>query len=478
MTSRLWTVAMAAVAGMALLAPAVSAQQEPAPAQEPSAETTQQPEATPPAPAGPVGGVEAYRLEGNGLGRSNYVVRLTVQEFYNSNPVYAQTSATAQSDSVSTITGGITLQALQRNSSFSLDYSSEGLIYNNGALPNAAIQQLGVNEKLTLRRWSLFFGENFSYLPSSAFLLGGLGITGGTSAGLPGVGGSTGFNQYLQPTQTVGAVGASQISSASAFQAQYDLGGSAILHASVVAGYLHFLGSGSDLVNTRTIAAQFGYDKGFTRRDTISISYAPTRLDYSAGYQGFTSHQILVGYRRLLTGHLNVSLQGGPNIIHFSTATGQAALPGGTNMLSWSLYGTLAYAMRNGSISAQYSHGTAGGSGFLIGSINDQVNASFVHRFSRSWSAVLNGGFARNSSLEQTTPGTTSSTAYIFNTWFAGVSVTRNLGRYSKLAFNYNATRQTGNTTTCVNALACGPIALTQIIGVTLNWSSRPMKLE
>jgi len=30
----------------------------------------------------------------------------------------------------------------------------------------------------------------------------------------------------------------------------------------------------------------------------------------------------------------------------------------------------------------------------------------------------------------------------------------------------------------CVNTLACGPIALIQVVGVTLNWSTRPHRLE
>jgi len=474
--------ARAAAAGALLLAPAVWAQQPAAGAQQTPAgaqqtpDTSQQTENAPQTTPGPVGGVEQYRVEGPGLGRSYYIPRLTVQELYDTNPGYSSTTGGSQADAVTAITGGVTLQWLKRNSTFSLDYSSEGLIYDTGVEPNAVVQQLAVSEKLTLRRWNLLFAENFSYLPESAFLLGGLGYSGGASAGLPGVGGITNINQYLQQTQTIASPSVRQLSSSSAFQAQYDLGAGSSLSGAVVAGFLHFFGT--TLLDSRDIYGRFEYDRALTRRDTLTFSYAVTRLDYSSGAPGFTSHSFQVGYRRLLTGRLNFSVIGGPTISHFPTQTGMTTVPGGANLVNWYLSSTLGYATRRGSINVQYSHGIAGGSGFFVGTEADQISASFSRRFSKAWSGAINGGFARNSSLQQTTPGTTSLGSLAFDDWFAGATLSRTVGRYSTLSFLYNATRQTGNTTTCVMGLACGPVALTQVVGITFNWSTRPLKLE
>ena len=474
--------ARAAAAGALLLAPAVWAQQPAAGAQQTPAgaqqtpDTSQQTENAPQTTPGPVGGVEQYRVEGPGLGRSYYIPRLTVQELYDTNPGYSSTTGGSQADAVTAITGGVTLQWLKRNSTFSLDYSSEGLIYDTGVEPNAVVQQLAVSEKLTLRRWNLLFAENFSYLPESAFLLGGLGYAGGASAGLPGVGGITNINQYLQQTQTIASPSVRQLSSSSAFQAQYDLGAGSSLSGAVVAGFLHFFGT--TLLDSRDIYGRFEYDRALTRRDTLTFSYAVTRLDYSSGAPGFTSHSFQVGYRRLLTGRLNFSVIGGPTISHFPTQTGMTTVPGGANLVNWYLSSTLGYATRRGSINVQYSHGIAGGSGFFVGTEADQISASFSRRFSKAWSGAINGGFARNSSLQQTTPGTTSLGSLAFDDWFAGATLSRTVGRYSTLSFLYNATRQTGNTTTCVMGLACGPVALTQVVGITFNWSTRPLKLE
>jgi hypothetical protein len=476
MPSRTWTLALAPLAGSLLCVSPVCAQQAPEAAPAQAADIPAQSAQPAQAPPGPVGGVEQYRLEGGGLGRSYYTPRLTVQELYSTNPSYAPTAASSQSDTITTITGGLTLQLLQRNSTFSLDYSSEGIIYNTQTQSNSVIQQLGVTEKLTLRRWNLLFGENLSYLPSSAFQLNGLGYTPGISAGLPGVGGTTNFNQYLQPTQTIGSPSVSQLSSSSAFQAQYDLGAGSSLNGSFVAGILHYFGS--SLFNSRNFYGRFGYDKALTRRDTLSFNFMVSRFDFSAGAPGFTSYAFQIGYRRLLTGRLHLSVLGGPMVTHFSAMTGQPTVPGGSNLVNWSFNTTLDYVSKRWSVSTQYSHGVAGGSGFFVGTLTDQVSASFTRQFSRTWTGAITGGFARNSSLQQTTPGTTSTGALSFNNWFTGLSFSRTLGRYSKLSFIYNASEQTGNTTTCAMGLGCAPIALIQTVGVTLNWSTRPLKIE
>ena len=424
---------------------------------------------------GPVGGVEAYRFPGSSLGRSFFVPRLTIQQVYDTNVGYSATPGASQADSITTITGGLSLQWLKRDSTLSLDYATGGLIYNTQQQPNGIIQQLGVTEKVTLQHWNLLFGENLSYTPNSSFGLGGLGYLGGGTGGLPGIGGVTGFNPFQLPTQTIVSPNVSQLSEASIFQAQYMINGTSSVNGSVVVGFLHFFGS--DLLNNRSITARFGYDKTLTPRDTLNLSYLATILDYPSGISGFTTHYIQVGYRRILTGRLQASLSAGPSITHFSTMTGQTTVPGGSTVVSWSVFSSLNYLLRNGSLSAAYTHGTAGGSGYLVGSVADQFSGTFSHHISRVWSMSLTGGYARNSGFQQTTPagGTPSAS---FDYWFAGGAVSRPIGHYSSVSFSYNASRQTANATTCVNSAACGPIALVQVVGVTFNWSTRPYAIE
>jgi len=141
------------------------------------------------------------------------------------------------------------------------------------------------------------------------------------------------------------------------------------------------------------------------------------------------------------------------------------------------VFSSLDYRLRNGSLSAQYTHGVGGGSGYFVGAITDQASGSFTHHITRVVSASLSGGYAHNSAFQQTTPaGGNPSGA--FDYWFAGGSLSRPIGHYSSISISYNASRQTSNTNVCGNMLACGPIALVQVAGVTFNWSTRPYKLE
>jgi len=456
---------LAAACGLTMAAPALPAQQGGIP--------------------GPVGGVQQYNVGELPPERSFVISRLSLDEVYDSNVGYAATSGASQADEVTSISGGITLEAVKRNSLFSLVDSTGGLIYDQQTQPNSVVETLNATEKVTLRRWNLLFGENFSYLPNSAFGLGGQGFLGGGTSGLPGLGGGTGlpgigvgtgFNPYVVPTQTIVSPNVSEISTATVFQAQYAANATSSVSFSGTVGFLHFLGS--DLLNSRNVTARFGYDKSFTARDTISFSYMASILDYPSGISGFTSHYVQVGYRRLIKQRLHLSLSAGPVISHFSSQSGQP-VAGGANPVSWSTYATLDYQVRNGSVSAQYTHGVSAGSGYLPGSTTDQLSASLTRQISRVWSVGFPVGFARNTSLEQTATTVAPTTTATFNTWYGGASLSRPLGHYSSLRFYYNVSRQTGNTIMCVPGVPCpGSIALTQIGGMTLTWSTRPVPFE
>jgi hypothetical protein len=449
--------------------------QQDAPPQQ--AEGTTQDQGVPPAPApGPVAGVEQYRLDAPNLGRSFVVPRLSASEVYSSNVGYAPTTGSAVADGITTLGGGLSLQVVRRSSTLSLDASAGGLIYDTQTQPNGTIQNLAVTERVSVRRWNLLFGENLSYLPNSAFGLAGLGFAGGGATGYPGIGGVTGFNPGGIPTQTIGSPNVTQLSSSSSFQAQYLLSGSSSLTGSVVIGFLHFFNS--TMLDSRQITPSFYYDHELTRRDTITVGYTAGIFNYPTGIPGFTTHYIQLGYRRLLTGRLNLSVLAGPGIYQFSPFTGMTKVPGGSTQVNWTLSSSLGYLTKRGSLSVTYSHAVYAGSGFYAGTSVDQVGGSANYKFSRSWTGGVTGSFAHNQTLQQTTPSLPANTTQSFTYWTAGAGLSRNVGRYSSLSFNYYAARQSGTTTVCLNGIPCGPIALVQVAGVSYIWSTRPLRLE
>ena len=468
---------LATACALAIVAPGLRAQQDASSGTGggQSGDTTGASNGAPQNVPGPVGGVEQYNLGEGPSGRSFVIPRLSLQELYDSNTGYAATTGASQGDAVTSIYGGLTLQVANRRSLFSMAYSSGGLLYNTQTQSNGVVQQLNATEKITLRRWTLLMGENFSYLPNSEFGLGGQGFLGDTT-GLPGIGVGTGFNPYVVPTQTIVAPNVSQLSSATVFQAQYFVNPTSSINGSATVGFLHFFGE--NLLNSRNVTARFGYDKSLTVKDTISFSYMASILDYPSGISGFTSQYVQVGYRRLIKQRLVLSLSTGPVISHFSPQMGQTTVAGEANLVDWSTFATLAYQVRRGSLNAQYTHGVAGGSGFFPGTTADQLTVGLSRLITRVWSVGFTGGYARNSSLEQTSSTGTMNTTSTFNSWYGGSTVSRPLGHYSSLQFYYNVSRQTGNTTVCVNGISCGSIALTQTGGMTITWSTRPRLLD
>ncbi|MGO9614914.1 MAG: hypothetical protein ACLP6W_00775 [Bryobacteraceae bacterium] len=457
---------LAAACGLTMAAPALQAQQGGTP--------------------GPVGGVQQYGVGELPPQRSFVTPQFSVQELYDSNTGYATTPGASQGDEITTLYGGFNLQAVNRVSLLTLTDSTGGLIYDRQTQPNSVVQTFNLTEKLTLRRWILLMGENFSYLPSSGFGLGGQGFLGGSPTGLPGIGVGTGFNPYLVPTQTIESPNVSQISSATVVQAQYAATPTSSVSFSGTLGFLHFLGQ--DLLNSRNVTARFGYDKSFTSRDTISISFLASIFDYPSGLPGFTSYGLpgftsyyaQVGYRRLIKQRLHLSISAGPVITQFGGPSVQTSAPGVANSVSWSTFATLTYAVPKGSVNVNYNHGVSSGSGYLPGSTADQLTVGITRTLARVWTVGFTGGYARNSSLEQEFPSTTStaSTTATFNTWYGGASVSRPLGHYSRLQFFYNASRQTGTAIMCATALCAGPVALTQTGGMMLTWSTRPHPLD
>ncbi len=433
------------------------------------------PEASGPNAAGPVGGVEEYRFPDGTFGRSFFVPRFALQDVYDTNPGFVGTTSASQGDSVTSVMGGFSLQWVKRGSTFAVDLASEGLFYNPQYVSNSTAQQMNVTEKISVRRWNILFGESLSYLPNSGFGLGGLGYLGGGTSGLSGVGTVTGFNPFTLPTQTIASTNVSEFSSANIFQAQYLINGRNSLDASVDVGFLHFFNS--SLLNSRDILARFGYDHSPSLRDTFNFSYTATILDYPSGLQGFISHSVQLGYRRLVTGRLQFTAAGGPSVIQFSPMAGTTTVSGGRNLLTYYVLSSLNYNLRRGNLGAEYTHGVGSGSGFLIGSVADQFSGSFSHFISRVVRVSFTGSFAHNSAFQQTAvTGVSPSSAFDF--WTAGFALSRPIGHYSSLSFNYSASRQTSNTTVCVNMLACGPIALIQTAGMTFNWSTRPYKID
>ena len=105
-----------------------------------------------------------------------------------------------------------------------------------------------------------------------------------------------------------------------------------------------------------------------------------------------------IAYGRKITGRLALQLSGGPEYTTFRVPIGTLS-----SKLGVDANANLIYGFENGSFSVGYLHGLSGGSGVFTGSTADQLNLAASRRLGRIWSANFNFGYARNTTVANST---------------------------------------------------------------------------
>ncbi len=132
----------------------------------------------------------------------------------------------------------------------------------------------------------------------------------------------------------------------------------------------------------------------------------------------------------------------------------------------------MSYLVPKGSVSANYFHGVTNGSGVFLGATTDQVSGSATRRVSRVWSGEVHGGYARNRNAEAA-QGSGNTT---FDSFFAGVSAARPLGRNAMFNVGYTAYVERTELSGCTGS--CSSSFTTNQISVGVSWHARPFVLR
>jgi hypothetical protein len=112
-----------------------------------------------------------------------------------------------------------------------------------------------------------------------------------------------------------------------------------------------------------------------------------------------------------------------------------------------------------------YSHGTTGGSGYMLGAESDIAMAGFTRSFGKNLNVGVTGSYMRTAGLENS--GATSGE-------YGGAQVTRMLGRYFNVFASYTAADQSSSLLNAPNVLN----GLWQTIGFGIGYSPREIRLK
>ncbi len=418
----------------------------------------------------PLSGAEKYSVGLNGRGRSYFLPTFQILQSADTNPTNTNTSGFSNINAVTTFNGNLSLRRLSGRSQFMADYSGGGMIYDRNFGLNSSYHQVGISEQVDGRRWSLLLGDNFSYIPDSGYGFGGgfggfgVPLAFGPGSNLGSTNSMFNLNPGIVPSQSILTGRARRFDNGVIGQVDYRASARSTVTFSGSFGLLHFLDSG--YFNSKSYGFRAGYDYNLTAKDTISVMYGVNFFRYDAVANNFFGQSVQVAYGRKLTSRMAFQISGGPQI-NRNRFSGS-----GTTHFNWNLGSSLQYAFPNWNLNLSYNHYTSLGAGVFLGAYSDEVRGSASRRLSRQWSGSVDVAYAHN----RATPMTTSlSTFPGFQTLSAGGSLSRPLGHYSFLSFNYSAQRQTNGS--CVSG-ACAPTFLRHVFGVGFSFNFRPIALD
>jgi hypothetical protein len=367
--------------------------------------------------------------------------------------------------------GGVDVHRTSGNSDMTLNYLGGASVSTDASTTNGVVQELGFVDRFTLRRWTLAFLDQVSYLPEASFGFGGLGGIG------PSTGGATGLGPVFGvPGQTI-LVGTGQ-NLENAFTTEADVQLTPRTSLTFDGGYslLHYFDS--DLLNSTDANFRGGYNYLLTRKDTLAMFFTYSAFRYSNFDQSINDYTIEASYARRVTGRLAFQIAAGPQIAvstvpitASSGSSGSETLAGSSTALYWSLNTNLQYQLRRIGLGLSYYHGVNAGSGVLGGSLADIVTGSATRQMSRTFSSGVTAGYSRNTGLIFTSTTPTNQT---YGYWFAGATLSHPISETLGLTFSYQLQYQNSTSSFCIGP-TCGTSVTRNVFSFGVGWHERPL---
>jgi len=256
----------------------------------------------------------------------------------------------------------------------------------------------------------------------------------------------------------------------------------------------------NDGQNMDTYMASAGVTRRLSARNSFSGQYSFSRFNYVGSFQVANTapisysqaNTVQFSLSRQWNAHLVTSASAGPQWISSSNS---AIMPTSTNVAA---NASVSETFRYGTASLMYSHGTTGGSGYMLGAESDVFMANFGRSFSfgKNLTVNVNGSYMRTISLtaaEFEYACSINNVTYIClvplnykpvtDAGYGGVQATRKLGRYfsanaSYMAIDQSSSLQTSAPNTPLSSNATILNGLNQVISFGIGYSPRDKHLK
>lgn len=353
----------------------------------------------------------------------------------------------------STMSGSFSYVNRNLHLPFAIDYGGgytwtlTGPSYETGLF-----QRMLISQGIDWRKWKMSFYDNVSYLPQSP-TVGFSGVPGtGEPIGTPNPTPSTSQSILTINTHVVDNVASGHVEHVVSYATSFLAGGSSEI--------LRFPDNNGLDVNT--MIADGIIAQRLSARNTLYGRYLFSQYSFPGSTVSIDTNTGLVGFKRKWTRNFMTDFGAGPEWIASSDNT---VVPTATNFAA---NASADYMLRFTTINVNYTHGTNGGSGYVIGGEVDSVQGTFSRQIGLNLGVGLMGGFERTSGLNN---GSANVTAYSGTTHasFGGVESTWRLGRNLIMFANYTAMNQ--NSTAGLPSNVANE--LLQVIGFGFGFSPR-----
>jgi hypothetical protein len=447
----------------------------------------------------PLSGLDSPTAEPAYGGRSYLVPGIQLSESADSNANGA-TGGGSHVSAVSRGLGSLDLQKIWKTYQLGIDYIAGGVFYSG---PHTArqtrayqVHTLGIDQRILWRTGQLAIRDSFNYLPEGTFgfsSYGGAGSFGSALGGqLGGVGAGSGLGGGLTGGSVGGVFGSGSFGSVG-IQPRVD--NSTVMDIveqlsprssiTLAGGYAFttFLDQPQttfNLVNSQQITAQAGYNRLLSKRDQVGFSYAFQDLHFPTAASGsINAHSWYVHYGHRITGRLNFTAAGGPQLVIIRNP-GILSLLLGSTTKRFSGSGAVGlhyiFSQRtNGQI--MYQRYVTPGSGFYAGADTDAVRVTLGHLFGRHWNSTVDGGYSRNRSI-QSAANAINSNSYQY--WYAGGSLHRQIGQHfgAFATYQFNQFGAGRCASSSSSTAVCGQPIQQHIGSIGIDWHPRPIRLD
>jgi len=296
---------------------------------------------------------------------------------------------------------------------------------------------------------------------------------GGIGEGMGMLGSGFGGHYGILGSEQFGSLGQSpRITNVAVADAVENLTPRSSLTAAGSYGLVHFTDNNTEnLINSRQLGAQAGYNYTLGPKDQIAVIYGfqSFRFPGVIGADNIDSDVVQVMYGHRVSGRMDLVAGAGPQWTMI-----RDPLTGSSTRLTASGRLTLRYRLRKTNLAGSFERFDTSGSGFFAGGQSNIATGSISRPLGRRYNAEANLGFAHTERLQESSLG---SPAMSYNYMFAGFALRRQFGYNwgAFLAYQWNDQIFDSCGTTGV---PCNRVAVRNVVTIGVDWHFHPIRLD